>query len=80
MNKSEQLKLMHDITNSIVVVKNMARSASLFVRKTSEWQLSNNHSINHRQVELFKQSMEAIQKEAKNLEQLFTKCFKNSTM
>ncbi|MFJ1270084.1 hypothetical protein ACD661_16110 [Legionella lytica] len=67
MNLEEKNKIIHDVTNSFVVIKSISKSASNFVNKV----LENNNSISNDQVDLFKKAMLSLQKEISKIEIMF---------
>lgn len=67
MNFEEKNKIIHDVTNSFVVIKSISKSASNFVNKV----LENNNSISNDQVDLFKKAMLSLQKEISKIEIMF---------
>lgn len=67
MNTEEKNKLKHDFMNSVVIIKNMSKSASTFIDKIS----SNNVTITDNQLKLFKVSMSSIQQEISKIQNFF---------
>lgn len=72
MDLEEKNKIIHDVTNSFVVIKSISKSASNFVNKV----LENNNSISNDQVDLFKKAMISLQKEISKIEIMFQVVFK----
>jgi hypothetical protein len=67
MNLEEKNKLIHDVTNSFVVIKSISKSASNFVSKI----LENDNSMSNDQADLFKKAMLSLQKEISKIEIIF---------
>lgn len=68
--KPEKSKLKHDLSNSIVIINNLAKTASSIVNKVSQDSLEKG-IITQRQLEIFLQSMSAIQNETIKIQKLF---------
>lgn len=67
MNLEEKNKIIHDVTNSFVVIKSISKSASNFVSKI----LDNDNSMSNDQADLFKKAMLSLQKEISKIEIIF---------
>lgn len=67
MNAEEKNKLKHDFMNSVVIIKNMSKSASTFIDKIS----GKNVTITDNQLKLFKVSMSSIQQEISKIQNFF---------
>lgn len=67
MNAEEKNKLKHDFMNSVVIIKNISKSASTFIDKIS----GNNVTITDNQLKLFKVSMSSIQQEISKIQNFF---------
>lgn len=69
MNIEEKNKLLHDFTNSIVIINSLSKSASSFINKVTE----SDTPVSDSQMKLFKDSMLAIQNEAAKIERIFNR-------
>lgn len=67
MNIEEKNKLIHDATNSFVVIKSISKSASNFVSKILEKDVS----MSNDQADLFKKAMISLQNEISKIEKIF---------
>lgn len=67
MNLEEKNKIIHDVTNSFVIINSISKSASKFVDKISDI----NASATEAQIDLFKKAMLSLQNEVSKLETIF---------
>jgi hypothetical protein len=67
MTNEEKNKLLHDVTNSFVIINSISKSASNFVDKFFD----NNCNITETQIDLFKKAMLSLQKEMSKIEDIF---------
>lgn len=65
-------KLEHDFFNSIMSIKTMSQAANHFIVKIAPHLLEED-DVTPRQIEIFKQSMQAIEDSAKKAEDIFIK-------
>lgn len=72
MKDHRNSKLEHDFFNSIVSIKTMSQAANHFIVKIAPHLLEES-DITPRQIEIFKQSMQAIEDSAKKAEDIFIK-------
>jgi hypothetical protein len=63
----EKNKLIHDVTNSFVIINSVSKSASKFVDKI----LEKDNPITKDQTDLFKKAMLSLQNEISKLEIIF---------
>jgi hypothetical protein len=67
MKPEEKNKLIHDATNSFVIISSISKSASNFVDKIFE----KDSAITNSQIDLFKKAMLSLQKEISKIEIIF---------
>jgi hypothetical protein len=67
MNLEDKNMLIHDVTNSFVIINSISKSASNFVGKI----LEKDNTITNDQIDLFKKAMLSLQKEIAKIEIIF---------
>ncbi|USQ15558.1 hypothetical protein J2N86_15530 (plasmid) [Legionella lytica] len=65
MNLEDKKNLIHEVTNSFVIIRSISKSAFNFVDKSFD------SSITESQIDLFKKAMTSLQKEISKIEVIF---------